>query len=248
MVEIYRSRRSVGLQTRLKIRGPCSMPIDLSLAKAGTRHIVSEVAEVATVDIIDDDASMRDGLASLIRSVGYHAATYPSVAAFLATKRPDVRSCLLLDVRLPGTSGLDFQGELAGLGIKMPVVLMTAHADIPMSVRGMKAGAVDFLTKPFRDQDLLDSISIALERDGVRREAAAANRDLLDRFHQLSPREQEVMRLVTSGKMNKEVAGALHLAEITVKIHRASAMRKMGARTLADLVKLAETLELGTSE
>jgi FixJ family two-component response regulator len=169
------------------------------------------------------------------------------VAAFLAAKRPNSLSCLVLDVRLPGTSGLDFQGQLAGLDIHLPVILMTGHGDIPMSVRGMKAGAVDFLTKPFRDQDLLDAVSAALERDRLQRNVEAKRKDHLDKFNQLSPREREIMRLVTAGKMNKQVAGILNLSEITVKIHRGSVMRKMGARTLADLVKLAEALRLGGS-
>jgi len=205
------------------------------------------MTDTATIYVIDDDESTRMVLASLLRSVGYQALTYPSVAGFLAAKRPDRLSCLLLDIRLPGTNGLDFQAQLAGLGIYLPVVLMTGHGDIPMSVRGMKAGAVDFLEKPFREQDLLDAISSALERDRLRRKAEAEKKDLRDKFSQLSQREQEIMRLVTAGKMNKQVAGILNLSEITVKIHRGSAMRKMGARTLADLVKMAEALRLGGS-
>jgi FixJ family two-component response regulator len=200
-----------------------------------------------TVHVIDDDESMRIALSNLLRSVGYQTLTYSSVAAFLAAKRPNSLSCLVLDVRLPGTSGLDFQAQLAGLDIHLPVILMTGYGDIPMSVRGMKAGAVDFLTKPFRDQDLLDAVSAALERDRLQRNVEAKRKDHLDKFNQLSPREREIMRLVTAGKMNKQVAGILNLSEITVKIHRGSVMRKMGARTLADLVKLAEALRLGGS-
>jgi FixJ family two-component response regulator len=222
--------------------------MDILLAEIGRWGVGSDMTDAATIYVIDDDESMRGVLSSLLRSVGYQALTYPSVAGFLAAKRSDKLSCLLLDVRLPGTSGLDFQAQLAGLDIHLPVVLMTGHGDIPMSVRGMKAGAVDFLTKPFRDQDLLDAVSAALERDRLRRKVAAGKKDLQDKFDLLSLREQEIVRLVTAGKMNKQVAGILNLSEITVKIHRGSAMRKMGARTLADLVKMAEALRLDGSK
>jgi len=203
------------------------------------------MGDTSVVYIIDDDKSLRVVIDSLMRSVGLQTRLYASVSAFLSAPRPDTAGCLILDVRLPGTSGLDFQAQLAGHGIHLPVILMTGHGDIPMSVRAMKAGAVDFLTKPFRDQDLLDAVTTAIERDQVRRAAEAEEASLRDRFATLSPREQQVMQLVTAGKMNKQVAGALGLSEITVKIHRGSAMRKMGARTLADLVRMAEALRLG---
>lgn len=196
------------------------------------------------VHIIDDDASLRQSLDSLFRSVGLGAMAHDSVRCFLDTVRPDVPGCLLLDVRMPGMSGLDFQAQLQGLGISLPVIIMTGHGDIPMSVRAMKAGALDFLPKPFREQDLLDAVSAAIEQDRTRRLARGAVTQLRSLYETLSPRERQVMALVTAGRLNKQVAGDLGLSEITVKIHRGSAMRKMGARTLADLVRMAETLKL----
>lgn len=199
------------------------------------------------VHIIDDDASLCSALESLFRSVELNARTYSSTRDFIAAPRPDAPGCIVLDVRLPGMSGIDFQDQLAELGIRLPVVLMTGHGDIPMSVRAMKAGAIDFLPKPFRDQDMLDAVAAAIERDRVRRAADTKEAGLRDRFATLSPREQQVMTLVTAGKLNKQVAGDLGLSEITVKIHRGAAMRKMGARTLADLVRMAESLKLRPS-
>ena len=198
----------------------------------------------SVVHVIDDDASLQSALASLLRSVGIDALTYSSARDFIAAARPDAPGCIVLDVRLPGMSGIDFQEQLAGLGIQLPVVLMTGYGDIPMSVRAMKAGAIDFLSKPFRDQDMLDAVSAAIERDRERRAADGKVAALRDRFATLSPREQEVMLLVTAGRLNKQVAGDLGLSEITVKIHRGAAMRKMGAKTLADLVRMAESLKL----
>jgi FixJ family two-component response regulator len=202
------------------------------------------MSEAPIVHIIDDDESMRVALDSLLRSVGLQIRAYASVDAFLAAPRPDTASCLVLDVRMPGIGGLDFQSQLAELGIHLPVILMTGYGDVPMSVRGMKAGAVDFLTKPFRDQDMLDAIAVAIKRDQARRAADAEDGRLRERFATLSPREQQVMQRVAAGRMNKQVAGDLGLSEITVKIHRGAAMRKMGARTLADLVRMAEALGL----
>jgi FixJ family two-component response regulator len=196
------------------------------------------------VHIIDDDESLRSALASLFRSVGLEGRTYDSTGAFLAAPRPEAPGCIVLDVRLPGMSGIDFQAQLTDLGVRLPVVLMTGYGDIPMSVRAMKAGAIDFLSKPFRDQDMLDAVAAAIERDRARRAADSKQAGLRDRFATLSPREQQVMILVTAGKLNKQVAGELGLSEITVKIHRGAAMRKMGARTLADLVRMAESLNL----
>jgi FixJ family two-component response regulator len=202
-----------------------------------------QTVEPAIVHIVDDDESLRRAVDSLCRSIGLQTRTYGSAQEFLDTKREDFPGCLVLDVRLPGMSGLDFQSQLAELGIHFPVILVTGHGDIPMSVRAMKAGAVDFLSKPFRDQDLLDAVTTAIERDKRRRAVDGDTNLLRDRFLTLSPREQQVMMLVTTGKMNKQVAGELSLSEITVKIHRAAAMRKMGARTLADLVRMADALK-----
>jgi FixJ family two-component response regulator len=199
--------------------------------------------ETSIVHIVDDDESLRRAVDSLCRSIGFQTRTYGSAREFLDAKREDLAGCLVLDVRLPGISGLDFQSQLAELDIHLPVILVTGHGDIPMSVRAMKAGAVDFLPKPFRDQDLLDAVTAAIERDSKRREADGGAALIRDRFLTLSPREQQVMMLVTTGKMNKQVAGDLGLSEITVKIHRAAAMRKMGARTLADLVRIADALK-----
>ena len=206
------------------------------------RHMDNIKATV--VHIVDDDKSFRLSLDGLLRSIGMQTRLYGSVTEFLDAPRPSAPGCLLLDVRLPGTSGLDLQAQLRALNINLPVILMTGHADVPMSVKGMKAGAIDFLTKPFRDQDLLDAIAAAVERDRRRCELEREMADLRERYAQLSPREKEVMLLVTSGKMNKQAAGELHLSEITVKIHRGAAMRKMGARTLTDLVRMAEALKL----
>jgi FixJ family two-component response regulator len=192
------------------------------------------------VHILDDDDSLRRALDSLLRSVGLQTRTYGSVQEFLDANREDRPGCMVVDVRLPGLSGLDFHEQLASFGIHMPAVLITGHGDIPMSVRAMKAGAVDFLAKPFRDQDMLDAVAVALKRDTDRRTTDSVTALVRDRFATLSPREQQVMMLVTSGKMNKQVAGDLGLSEITVKIHRGSAMRKMSARTLADLVRMAD--------
>lgn len=200
------------------------------------------MSERAVIHVVDDDASLREALNSLLRSVGLEVRAYEAVPAFLASEIPDIPGCLLLDVRLPGTSGLDFQDQLVDHGIHLPVVFITGHGDIPMSVRAMKAGAVDFLAKPFRDQDLLDAVAGAVERDRQQRQARQEMSGLEQRFGTLSPREREVMALVTAGRMNKQIAGDLGLSEITVKIHRGSAMRKMEAQSLADLVRMSETL------
>jgi len=203
---------------------------------------------MATADpivyIVDDDESIRRALDSLLRSVGTATRQFGSTQEFLQSTRPEVPSALVLDIRLPGISGLDFQQFLNENGIAIPVVFMTGHGDIPMTVRGMKAGAVDFLTKPFRDQDMLDAIGRAVERDRQRRATVNQASDLRARFETLTARERQVMAWVTAGEMNKQAAGELGISEITVKIHRGNAMRKMGARTLADLVRMASELKL----
>ncbi|MBL8552551.1 MAG: response regulator transcription factor [Hyphomonadaceae bacterium] len=198
--------------------------------------------QAATVHVIDDDAALRAALDSLFRSTGLATRLFGSTTEFLAAPRAEGAGCLVVDIRLPGLSGLDFQEQLAGLGVSLPVVLMTGHGDIPMSVRGMKAGAVDFLTKPFRDQDMLDAVAAAIARDRDRRAAEGRLDALRARYATLSPRERQVMALVAAGKMNKQIAGDLSLSEITVKIHRGAAMRKMEARSLAELVRMSEAL------
>jgi len=185
---------------------------------------------------------MRRALTNLFESIGLKVEVFASAPEMLDSKLPDVASCLVLDIRLPGLSGLDFQTELAKANIHIPIIFMTGHGDIPMSVRAMKSGAVDFLTKPFRDQDMLDAVVTAIERDRKRREADKIVADLQALLETLTPREREVLAWVSSGRLNKQIAAELGLAEITVKIHRGRIMKKMGARSLADLLRKAETL------
>jgi FixJ family two-component response regulator len=198
----------------------------------------------SVVFVVDDDASMRDAMQRLFRSVGLQVEVFASAAEFLRSKLADVPCCLVLDVRLPGLSGLDFQTELAKANIQVPIIFMTGHGDIPMTVKAMKAGAIEFLPKPFRDQDMLDAVRLGLERDRSRREGEQVNSNVRAKFTTLTPREQAVMASVTAGLMNKQIAGELKLAEITVKLHRGSVMRKMGAKSLADLVRMADIVEI----
>ena len=196
----------------------------------------------ATVFVIDDDPSMREAIDSLIRSVGIDVRTFASAQEFMTSKRPDAPACLVLDVRMPGLSGLDLQRELVNAGIRIPVIFITGHGDIPMSVRAMKAGAVEFLTKPFRDQDLLDAISQSIERDRAERVQFAEVVELRRRFEELTPREREVMELVVAGLLNKQIANRLNISEVTVKLHRHQVMEKMKAQSLAELVRMAGKL------
>jgi len=200
--------------------------------------------EKPLVHIVDDDASMRGALEGLFDSVGLQTRTYARANDFFSASHSDRPGCIVLDVRLPDMNGLEFQTRLIEIGVGIPIVMMTGFGDIPMSVRAMKHGAVDFLAKPFRDQDMLDAVLAAIERDQQRRLVDNDVSQLKERFERLSPREQEVMLLVTAGKMNKQVAGDLGISEITVKIHRGAAMHKMAARTYADLVRMADVLKL----
>jgi FixJ family two-component response regulator len=194
------------------------------------------------VFVIDDSPSVRDALDSLIRSVHLNVQSFGSIEEFLQFKRPDAPGCIVLDVRLPGLSGLDFQREMAKSNIDLPVIFITGHGDVPMSVRAIKAGAIEFLTKPFRDQDLLDAIYLGIERDRSRRQASAIVAVLRGHFASLTARERQVMLQVASGRPNKQIAAELKLSEVTVKVHRRHVMRKMKAKSLADLVRMADKL------
>ena len=197
----------------------------------------------AVVHVVDDDASLCGALESLFESVGLDTVTYGAARDFLNASLADQPGCIVIDIRLPDMSGLEFQAQLTQVGVHLPVIMMTGYGDIPMTVRAMKRGAMDFLSKPFRDQDMLDAVMAAIERDRQRRTADDNASQVRQRFGTLTPREQQVMMLVTSGKMNKQVAGELGVSEITAKIHRGAAMRKMGARTLADLVRMADVVK-----
>ena len=200
------------------------------------------------VFVIDDDRSVREALEGLLRSVGLKVQAFASTQDFLQFDRPDAAGCLVLDVRLPGLSGLDFQRELAKSNNPLPIIFITGHGDIPMSVRAIKAGAIEFLTKPFRDQELLDAVQHGIEQDRVQRTQAMAVAGLRERFDALTSRERQIMELVVTGRPNKQLAAELDVSEITVKVHRGNVMRKMQAKSLAELVRMADRLGIGTAK
>jgi RNA polymerase sigma factor (sigma-70 family) len=199
---------------------------------------------MSVVCVIDDDSDIRDGLSGLLRSVGLEVAVFASAAEFLDRRPVVAAACLIVDIRLPGLSGLDFQAELTRRNWHLPIIFITGHGDIPMSVKAMKAGAIEFLTKPFREQDVLDAVRVAVDHDSERRRDEFRLSDLRSRLDTLSPREREVVALVTLGRMNKQVAAEIGISEITVKVHRHNAMKKLGARSLAELVRIADLLEI----
>ena len=203
---------------------------------------IRESEEQPVVFVVDDDQSLCAALKKLFNMVGLRAETFSAAADFLKIALPDVPACLVLDIRLPGLSGLDVQSQLAKTDIKIPIIFMTGYGDIPMTVQAMKAGAVEFLPKPFREQDMLNAVHLALERDRTRLQAERANAELRTKFESLTTREQEVMTLVTAGLMNKQAAGELGISEVTVKVYRHNAMQKLGARSVADLVRIVDAL------
>jgi FixJ family two-component response regulator len=241
----------------LPVAGKRLQPSDFAELAMTRAKILSErlkspreiaTAEMPIVFVVDDDESMRRGLTNLFESVGLQVQAFGSAPELLQKKLPDVPSCLVLDIRLPGMSGLDFQIQLENAAIHIPIIFMTGHGDIPMSVKAMKAGAADFLTKPFRQQEMLDAVTAAIERDRKRRKGEKIVSNLQALFETLTPREREILALVSAGLMNKQIAAELGIAEITVKIHRGRVMKKMGARSLADLLRAAETLGIRRAE
>ena len=222
--------------------------VDVLRVVTGSQPMNKRANSQPLVIVIDDDALVREAIADLLRSVSLQTKVFASVPEFLEWKMPDGPSCLVLDVRLPGLSGLDLQAELNKAKVQIPIVFVTGHGDIPMTVRAMKGGAVDFLGKPFRDQDMLDAVQAGLERDRLRRKSAANASKLASAFDGLTPREQEIMKMVTVGRMNKQIAGEIGVSEVTVKFHRGNIMRKMGAKSVAELVRMAEVLGLLRTE
>jgi len=209
--------------------------------------MTSEASDKAVVHIVDDDDSLCLALGDLFGTIGLATQCYRSAREFLDSNLTDLSGCIVIDIRLPDMNGLEFQAQLTSMGIRLPVVMMTGYGDVPMSVRAMKGGAVDFLLKPFRDQDMLDAALAAIRRDRERRATESETSKLRQRFQMLSERERQIMLQVATGKMNKQIAGDFGLSEVTVKVHRGAAMRKMGARTLADLIRMAEVLKHGSS-
>ncbi len=204
--------------------------------------------EPPVVFVVDDDASVREALEDLLRSVGLEATSFGSTQEFLQSERPDAPGCIVLDVRLPGSSGLEFQSALMKANIRLPIIFISGHGDIPMSVRAMKSGAIEFLTKPLHEQDLLDAIQLGIERDRARRLEAGVVAELRERFDSLTSREREVLTLVVSGRRNKQIAAHLELSEMTVKVHRSQITRKMRAKSLVDLVRIADKLGIPTGQ
>lgn len=202
--------------------------------------------EQPVVFVIDDDASVREAVIDLLRSIGVAAESFGSTQEFLQTTRPDAPGCIVLDVRLPGPSGLEFQRMLINSNIQLPIIFISAHGDIPMSVRAMKSGAIEFLTKPLHEQQLLDAVQAGIERDRTRRQEAKVVAELQERFESLTPREREVLTLVITGRPNKQIASQTNLSEMTVKVHRSQVMRKMQAKSLVDLVRMADKLGVST--
>jgi FixJ family two-component response regulator len=211
-----------------------------------TKSDTGAIGGLPMVFVVDDDASVRDALADLIRSVGLQVESFASAQEFLSSKRPDAPSCIVLDVRLPGQSGLEFQRTLMKSGILLPVIFVSGHGDISMSVEAIKAGAIDFLTKPLHEQKLLDAIQAGIERDRARRADEKNTTQLRERFNSLTPREREVFAIVVTGRQNKQIAADLKLSEMTIKIHRGTMMRKMGAKSLVELVRMSDTLRAFT--
>jgi FixJ family two-component response regulator len=212
-----------------------------------TQAVTGTTAEQPLVFIIDDDVSVREAVEDLLHSIGLGVQTFGSSRDFLQSKRPDVPGCIVLDVRLPGPSGLEFQRSLSAAGIHLPIIFISGYGDIPMSVRAMKSGAVEFLTKPLREQELLDAVQVAIERDRLRLQEARIVADLQTRFQSLTTREREVFSLVVTGRPNKVIAAQLDLSEMTVKVHRSQITRKMRAKSLVDLVRMADRLSVGKS-
>jgi FixJ family two-component response regulator len=229
--------------------GNAERRLDLSVHAAGRRRrVMTAAAEKPVIFLIDDDASVREGVGYLLRSVGMDVLSFGSTQEFLESQRPDAPGCIVLDVRLPGVGGLEFQRTLTESNIELPIIFLTGYGDISMSVRAIKSGAVEFLTKPFREQDLLDAVQAGIERDQIRRQRTGFVAELRDRFNLLTAREREVFPLVVTGRPNKQIASELALSEKTVKVHRGQIMKKMNARSLVDLVRIADALGISTEK